>query len=158
MPICQEVLICPAATVQPYGRTATLSAVHLQGNDDDLFKNGNLNPNKFEKSAKQSGKLSIKLRMQVRSCVNGHLICNCNITLRDYVLPAIILSAFSLRADNHHHTVCVSKQKFSFCCKLTVKAFFCALQPGYGHSYFFISSFVADHIEHHAKHLKPGSV
>mmetsp|Transcript_19027 Transcript_19027/g.57494 ORF Transcript_19027/g.57494 Transcript_19027/m.57494 type:complete len:290 (+) Transcript_19027:58-927(+) len=65
-----------------------------QGDDDDFWKNGNLNGDKFEKAAQQSGKLSVKLRMQ----------------------------------------------------------------SGYGHSYFFISTFVADHIEHHAKHLKPGSL
>jgi S-formylglutathione hydrolase len=27
-------------------------------------------------------------------------------------------------------------------------------QDGYDHSYFFISSFIADHIQHHAKYLK----
>lgn len=29
------------------------------------------------------------------------------------------------------------------------------LFEGYDHSYFFISSFIADHLEFHAKHLKP---
>ena len=27
------------------------------------------------------------------------------------------------------------------------------MQEGYDHSYFFISTFIGDHIEHHAKHL-----
>lgn len=64
-----------------------------QGDEDDLWKGGDLNPDKFEQAAKDSGKLSVKLRMQA----------------------------------------------------------------GYTHSYFFISSFAADHIEHHAKYLKAGS-
>ena len=28
------------------------------------------------------------------------------------------------------------------------------MQPGYDHSYFFISTFIDDHLEFHAKHLK----
>lgn len=31
------------------------------------------------------------------------------------------------------------------------------LQPGYGHSYYFIASFIGDHIAHHAKALNPKS-
>ncbi len=27
------------------------------------------------------------------------------------------------------------------------------MQPGYDHSYYFIASFVEDHLRHHAKHL-----
>ena len=28
------------------------------------------------------------------------------------------------------------------------------MQEGYDHSYYFISSFIGDHIDHHAKYLK----
>ncbi len=106
--------ISPAICVQPYYcRTITSSAVYLQGDDDDLFKNGNLNPNAFEKSAKQSGKLSIKLRMQVRSCVAGTISTSCNIFPRGNILHSqtILHSACALTLNN---TVYVSKHSFSW--------------------------------------------
>lgn len=38
----------------------------MQGDEDDLWKSGNLNADKLKKIAEGNEKLSVKLRMQVR--------------------------------------------------------------------------------------------
>ena len=44
--------------------------------------------------------------------------------------------------------------KFEEACRSVSAPLLLRLQPGYDHSYFFISTFIDDHIRHHAQALK----
>jgi S-formylglutathione hydrolase len=44
-------------------------------------------------------------------------------------------------------------ENFEAACKSAGMPVELRMQPGYDHSYFFIASFVEDHIQHHAKAL-----
>ena len=44
-------------------------------------------------------------------------------------------------------------ERFEAACKAAQQPLTLRLQPGYDHSYYFIASFMADHIQHHATAL-----
>ncbi|XP_031499971.1 S-formylglutathione hydrolase [Nymphaea colorata] len=46
--------------------------------------------------------------------------------------------------------------RFEEACRSVGAPFMLRMQPGYDHSYFFIATFIEDHIRHHAKALKSG--
>ena len=45
--------------------------------------------------------------------------------------------------------------RFEEACRASGQALELRMQPGYDHSYFFIATFMEDHLRHHARHLKP---
>lgn len=45
-------------------------------------------------------------------------------------------------------------ENFSAACEAKGVSLTLNMQSGYDHSYFFIASFIGDHIAHHAKYLK----
>lgn len=58
-------------------------------------------------------------------------------------------------ADKFLHDKQLLPEKFQDACNLVGMPLILRMQPGYDHSYFFIASFVEDHIQHHAKALHP---
>lgn len=56
-------------------------------------------------------------------------------------------------ADKFFHEKQLLPDKFQEACNLVGMPCILRMQPGYDHSYFFIASFMDDHIQHHAKAL-----
>ena len=56
-------------------------------------------------------------------------------------------------ADKFLHDKQLLPENFQDACNLAGIPLILRLQPGYDHSYFFIASFVEDHIKHHAEAL-----
>jgi S-formylglutathione hydrolase len=56
--------------------------------------------------------------------------------------------------DDFYHEKQLLPENFVEACKSVGMPVNFRLQPGYDHSYFFIATFVDDHIEHHIKSLQ----
>lgn len=91
----------------------------------DNFKDKQLEPQAFQKAAE--GKLSVNYRLQVFQPLRSSAKSSC--------LSWSMLTLGGLAANIALHYLCV------------------LVQDGYDHSYFTISSFIDDHINHHAKAL-----
>lgn len=90
-------------------------------------------PDRLVEAAKSNDKLDVNLRMQVGNKLHELWPCG-----RGCICPHIMLKL----------------GRGMDCGKVSETAFVGCAQENYDHSYFFVSSFVADHLDHHAKYLK----
>jgi S-formylglutathione hydrolase len=59
-------------------------------------------------------------------------------------------------ADNFHQQSQLRPEALQAACKKAGVPLTLRMQPGYDHSYFFIASFIDDHLRYHAHHLRAG--
>ena len=71
-----------------------------------------------------------------------------------YKGPALHLKIVCGTADDFYKQGQLLPEDFAAAAKAAGVAVDLALEEGYDHSYFFVNSFIAEHVQHHAKHLK----